>query len=175
VKAAARSERSGGHHASIHQSTRRSCALGVLLIAAWVSPVEGQIAPLETASWLTGCWIATSASGWTEEVWLEPAGGLMLATARSVREGRATGYEFVVLRDFGNGLLFTAHPSGQDPAEFRSTVVSDTVLRFENPQHDFPRAIEYLRAGPDSIRARVFGEVPSTRPSFTLLYGRRPC
>jgi uncharacterized protein (TIGR02246 family) len=157
-------------------SRRTTVRLGML--GAWVvlaAPLNGQDVELEIASWLAGCWAATSETGWTEEVWSSPGGGLMLATSRTVRGGRATGYEFVVLRAVDGELVYTAHPSGQATTDFRGTVISDVVLRFENPEHDFPKAIEYRRTTSDSIRVHVFGELASAQPAFSLSYGRRSC
>jgi hypothetical protein len=48
-------------------------------------------------------------------------------------------------------------------------------MRFENPQHDFPRAIEYERTSTDSLTAKVYGEIESREPAFVLRYARSPC
>ena len=99
----------------------------------------------------------------------------MVGMARTVRGGVATGYEFVVLQRKDGRLTYSAHPSGQDPADFQATDVSAQRLRFENPQHDFPQAIEYERTSPDSLTAKVYGEVGSGEPAFVLRYARRVC
>ena len=43
------------------------------------------------------------------------------------------------------------------------------------PAHDFPQKIEYHGVSPDSLVARVYGEVESNTPAFQLLYGRVRC
>lgn len=73
-------------------------------------------------------------------------------------------------------LTYTAIPSGQRETAFVSTTVSDTVLVFENPQHDFPQRIAYRRVGADSLSARVEGPGPdgATR-GFEVRMGRMEC
>ena len=58
---------------------------------------------------------------------------------------------------------------------FQATEVSTQRLRFENPQHDFLQAIEYERTSPDSVTAKVYGEIGSRDPAFVLRYARRAC
>lgn len=130
---------------------------------------------VDTAAWLAGCWVATSGQSRTDEIWMAPEGGMMVGMSRSVRGGVARGYELVVLHQKDGDLTFSAYPSGQSPADFRATEVSATLLRFENPQHDFPQAIEYLHASPDSLIAHVYGDVESPEPAFSLRYARNSC
>ncbi len=147
-------------------------ALFVLLGSPMVALAQDDVA---SAAWLSGCWVASSGNVRSEEVWMEPGGGLMVGMTRTVRGGVATGYEFVLLQRKDGRLTYSAHPSGQDSADFQATEVSTQRLRFENPQHDFPQAIEYERTSPDSLTAKVFGEIGSSAPAFVLRYARRPC
>ena len=128
-----------------------------------------------SVAWLSGCWVASAGDVLSEEVWMEPEGGLMVGMARTLRGGVATGYEFLLLQRKDGGLTYSAYPSRQDPTDFQATKVSTQRLRFENPQHDFPRAIEYERTSPDSLTAKVYGEIGSPEPAFVLRYARRAC
>lgn len=149
-----------------------------LSLLAWVllgggDGAQGQ--EIQSAAWLRGCWLATSGSTEVEEVWLAPKGGIMLGVSRTVRAGTATGHELLRLHPQGGKLVLSAHPSGQSPADFGLSHASPGRLRFENPSHDFPRAIEYERVAADSLLARVFSEVGSNEPSFVLGYARVAC
>ena len=135
------------------------------------SPIQDDV---DQAAWLSGCWLASAGDVRTEEVWMAPEGGLMVGMSRTVRDGVATGYEFVLIQHVDGHLTYSAYPSGQIPTDFPATEISNERLRFENPQHDFPRAIEYERA-PDSLIAKVYGEIASREPAFVLRYGRKPC
>ena len=106
---------------------------------------------------------------------MEPAGGLMMGMARTLRGGIATGHEFVLLRVVDDRVTYSAHPSGQNPTDFGATVITSSRMRFENPQHDFPRAIEYERTSPDSLIAKIYGEIESREPAFSLRYARSHC
>ncbi len=128
-----------------------------------------------STAWLSGCWVASADDVRSEEVWMEPAGGLMVGMARTLRGGVATGYESLLLQLKDGRLTYSAHPSGQTPTDFRATDVSTERVRFEAPEHDFPQAIEYERTSPDSLTAKVYGEIGSSEPAFVLRYARRGC
>ena len=147
-------------------------ALCMLLASPMVALAQDDVG---SAAWLSGCWVASAGDVRSEEVWMEPGGGLMVGIARTLRGGVATGYEFVLLQRKNGRLTYSAFPSGQDPADFQATDVSTQRLRFENPQHDFPQAIEYERTSPDSLAAKVFGDVGLSNPAFVLRYARRAC
>lgn len=152
--------------------------LAALLLAVTADHVVAQEAPtaeatdLQTLSWLSGCWEAQRPAGSVVEVWMAPDGGLMVGMSRSVRGERATGFEFLVLRQVDDGVVLSAHPWGQAPTDFPATDVTPELLRVENPQHDSPQRIEYVRMGADSVTARVFGSVDDDEPAFQLGYGR---
>ena len=130
---------------------------------------------VDSAVWLSGCWVASAGDIRSEEVWMEPEGGLMVGMARTVRDGVATGHEFLLLQRKDGRLTYSAYPSGQDPTDFQATEVSTQRLRFENPQHDFPQAIEYERTSLDSLTAKVYGEIGSGEPAFVLRFARMGC
>ncbi len=128
-----------------------------------------------SAAWLSGCWVASAGDVRSEEVWMEPEGGLMVGMARTLRGSVATGYEFLLLQRVDGRLTYSAYPSGQEPTDLGATEVSTQRLRFENPQHDFPQAIEYERTSVDSLTAKVYGEIGSGEPAFVLRYARNVC
>ncbi len=106
---------------------------------------------------------------------MEPEGGLMVGMSRTVRGDVATGYEFILLQRKDGRLTCSAYPSGQTPTDFQATEVSPERMRFENPEHDFPRAIQYELTSLDSLTARVYGEIGVVEPAFVLRYARREC
>ncbi len=106
---------------------------------------------------------------------MAPRGELMVGMARSIRGDQATGYEFLLLQVRDGKLVFTAHPSGQARSEFVSTFVSESAFSVENAEHDFPKRIEYERVSPDSLVARVYGEIGATEPAFSVHYVQTSC
>lgn len=116
-----------------------SVTCGVMLRAAPVG--------IDRVAWMQGCWRLTAGSRTVEEQWTAPRGGTMLGTSRTVVDGQLTEYEFVVLRERGEALVYQAHPSGQLAGEFPLASVDGMSVLFENPQHDFPQRIGYRRDG----------------------------
>lgn len=149
------------------------------LLAAWIvfgaAPLAGQASDVADVEWMAGCWRASAAGMVTDEVWMAPEGGLMVGMVRTVRGGRSAGYELLRLSVVDGVLVLSAHPSGQEPADFRASSTAPQRVRFENAAHDFPRVIEYDLVSPDSLVASVYGDVTSDTPAFRVLYGRNEC
>ena len=136
---------------------------------------ESQEVSIEAAGWLTGCWRMDVGRHRMEEQWMAPAGGAMLGMNRALRDDEFRSYELLILRPREGRLVYEAHPSGQEPAEFASTHVSDTLLVFENPSHDFPQKLVYRRTVEDSILVGVFGNIGDQASSFDVPLARVAC
>lgn len=156
-------------------------ALTVVVFLTARAPLPAQVATeapagasIEQAAWLAGCW-RMDGRHQMEEQWMAPAGGVMLGMNRSLRDGEFRGYELLILKPDGGRLVYEAHPSGQAAAEFASSHVSDTLLVFENPAHDFPQKLVYRRTVPDSVYVEVFGAVTDESPAFTVSLARIEC
>lgn len=133
---------------------------------------------VESAGWLAGCWEASSPDGQNaaEEQWMAPRGGLMVGMTRSIRGGRATGYELLTIHENADGILVLhAEPSDQAPTDFPARSVEEGRLEFGNAEHDFPQKIVYAQIDEDLIHAAVFGEADGAEPAFLLPYRRVAC
>lgn len=131
----------------------------VLCGVAPVVPLAAQ-APNPPA-WLAGCWKQRGGNRESLEMWMPPAGGLMLGASRTIVGGAVREYEQLVIKVENGKLVFTATPSGQQTASFTATSVTDTGFVVENPQHDFPQRIIYRRRGTDSLLAQIEGPAGS--------------
>jgi hypothetical protein len=154
----------------------RVAAVTLIIAGAIGTSGHAQGDPLGQAGWLAGCWEAGAGNRVTLEMWMPPAGGLMIGGSRTVAGGVARAFEHLRLRAVDGGLVYTAIPSGQQETAFTSVVVSDTLLVFENLEHDFPQRIIYRQAGADSVVARVEGpgRDGATR-GFDIRFGRARC
>jgi hypothetical protein len=112
---------------------------------------------VRTAGWLAGCWELRTGARVTTEMWMAPAGGLMLGASRTVVRDTAREHESLRLSMREGKLTYTAIPSRQAETHFAAIHVSDTALVFENLQHDFPQRIIYRKRGADSVVARIEG------------------
>jgi hypothetical protein len=137
--------------------------------------VSSQRGAIERVRWMTGCWEAVNAQRTVYEQWTTSQGRTMLGTGRTVRRDSLIEYEFVVLREQGEGLAYEAHPSGQAGATFQSTSITDSSVTFENLANDFPKRVGYNRRGTDSLVAWISGPRGGTTRRIDFPYRRVRC
>lgn len=122
-----------------------------LLVAAAAMLLMGQTAPETRAddlAWLAGRWLSEANGRWTEENWTVPRGGAMLGTSRSGRGETMREFEFLRVAPGADGVIaYHAQPGGRPPVAFRLVGREGTSATFENPAHDFPQRIRYVRSG----------------------------
>ena len=153
-------------------SKRPGLVVGSMLVSLGLA---SQTTLINSASWLSGCWEQRSGNRSTIEMWMPPAGDLMIGGSRTVVGGAVREFEHLRIGADGGKLVYTALPSGQQEASFLSVHISDTLLVFENLQHDFPQRISYRRRGTDSVVARVEGPRPNGVRGFDIRMGRASC
>ena len=134
-----------------------------LAIAALAAPPLSALDPpahhhqaLEELAWMAGHWVPCTSAVTSEELWLPPAGGLMVGVNRQVSPG-ATFFEFLRIEVSAAGLVYVASPAGQKETSFAVAQIGEHLAVFENPVHDFPRRITYRRGDEDTLTAVVEG------------------
>ena len=142
---------------------KRLCAVSLLAIAGWVwaqQPPAG-IHRVAQLGWLAGCWTGEVQAGVFEECWTVPRGDSIQVSARIVSNGKTVFREFISVDDVPDGVIMTIQhfrarlePEG-DRAGFRLVKLTDAGAIFENPQHDFPQRIAYLKQPDGSVIARI--------------------
>lgn len=150
---------------------------GLLLLGAAPS-LSAQAAAkfdLGAASWLGGCWEMRRGPSVTQEMWMAPSGGAMLGVSRNVVRDTVREWEHLMLGPTPSGLAYVAKPARQAETAFAATQISDSLLVFENPQHDFPQRILYRRRGADSVIARIEGPRGGQMRGIDLPYARIAC
>ena len=148
-------------------------ALLVLVFAGQDGAAQGT-AGIQRAAWLQGCWELVSPARSVEEAWMTARGGSMIGVSRTIRNGKTTAYEMIVLREEGERLAYEAHPSGQPPATFLSTRISETDLVFQNPEHDFPQEVGYHLDG-ETLLAWIRGMQNGSEQRIEFPYKRTRC
>lgn len=120
-------------------------------------PAGGAATAIAMLAWMSGHWTETRVDGTViDEVWLSPAGELMLGMNRLIPAGKIGAYEQMRIETRPNGVWFVAAPQAQPGGEFVLTGASSTRVSFFNLSHDFPQGIVYWRDG-DELLARVDG------------------
>ena len=132
-----------------------------LLIALLVPSAQDRPAPVRATiaslAWLAGDWAGTVGRSIIEERWTPAAGGAMLGVGRTVREDRLTAFEFLRIVERDGGLVYIAQPNGVPPTDFVLTAITADSVTFENPSHDFPKRVRYMRRADGSLEATVSG------------------
>jgi hypothetical protein len=134
----------------------RSLAAQSLLLVAPAMALA-QSSAVDRLAWMAGCWEQRAPGRVVTEMWMPPAGGAMMGASRTISNNTAGAFEQLRIVARGDTLVYIAQPSGQTLTEFKRTSVTDIAVRFENPSHDFPRAIVYAKSGSDSIVASIEG------------------
>jgi hypothetical protein len=112
-------------------------------------------ATISQVSWLAGDWVGRANSVTFEERWTPPAGGAMLGVSRTIKEDRMVTFEFLRIVERAGGLVYIAQPNGRPPTEFALTALAADSATFENPTHDFPKMIRYVKHADDTLEAQV--------------------
>jgi hypothetical protein len=152
--------------------TLRRCALLVALFACSPLPhsaaesarvlSEKPAATLAQLAFLTGTWRGTSSSGATaEEIFSSPEGGVMLSTGREFKNGRCIFFDLVAFTEQNGAVTLIPHPNGKRSPRTFPLVSLDAAakrVRFENPEHDFPKSFTYELVAPDHLRITLAGD-----------------
>lgn len=126
------------------------------------------------AAQLAGCWEQSLPNGRTVEMWMRNDSGMALGMSRTVRDGRVTEYEFLMLRQNPTGVDYVAQPSGQPTATFALKAFGDDATVFENLAHDFPQRIIYRWPDRDTMIARIEGQMGGQAKGVDFTYKRCP-
>jgi len=163
--------RSGGFYSPEEQLVHKE-KLGRPIIASIISVVfihAGCIAQtklqqsannltLNEVSWLAGRWKSKNENPSFEEHWMTPHDGCMVGMGRETSGKKMAFFEYLRIEQREDGLFYVAQPRGKSPTDFKLTTKTSSSLKFENPQHDFPKTIEYEKRPNNSLLVRVSGD-----------------
>jgi hypothetical protein len=131
---------------------KRLFAAGLALVLTGQASPPARVADL---GWMSGQWATTVNNVTTEEAWSAPRGGVMLGYSRATSGERLREFEFLRIQAGEDGVpAYLAQPGGQPAVPFRMTAHDATSATFDNPAHDFPQRIRYVRTG-DTMVATI--------------------
>jgi hypothetical protein len=147
--------------------------VSLLVVGSLLQPaVPARPAPasasLKQLAWLPGEWSGVKGRASIEERWTPAAGGAMLAVSRTIAGDRLVAFEFLRIVERDGGLVYIAQPNGRPPTEFVLTKIDAGSATFENPDHDFPKAIRYARRDDKSLEATISGANGDKAQSFVF-------
>ena len=124
-------------------------------------PATKAAASVADVAWLSGTWVSeptTAGGATTEERWTPTAGGATIGISRTTRGTSMSAYEFLCIVERDGSLVYSAMPNGRAPAtEFVLTQVTKDSATFENPSHDYPKAIKYTRRADGALETAISG------------------
>ena len=130
----------------------RIVSLALSLCVPLVDATAQSVPSLSAAQWLVGCWTRPEArGGQTVERWMAPEANGMFGSSRMIRGDTVRSYELLFLTAAKGKLSYVAHLAGQLPTAFHATTANDSLLVFEDPEHDFPKEVRYRKVNADSI------------------------
>lgn len=127
-------------------------------------------ASIESLSWMAGAWTGKMGKAGIEEHWIQPAGKTMMAVARTIVGDRTVAFEFLRIEQRPDAIVYIAQPGGRPPSEFRLTASTATSATFENPQHDMPKIIRYMKEGEDTLIAEIEGDEKGKRVTQRFVF-----
>jgi uncharacterized protein DUF6265 len=139
----------------------------------WPRPAKN--VPIERLAWLAGCFEMRSGTRVVEEVRMGVRGGSMLGMGRTTTPQGLAEYELTLIAERDGGLVYEAHPSGQQPAIFKASLVTGDSVIFAAPEHDYPQFVGYAKTGADSILAWIDGTDGGKRTRIAFPYRRVTC
>ena len=147
----------------------RGLALGLAALCA-AGPALAVDAP---PAWLAGCWQGEpdTAAANAFEAWSAPRAERMLGMGQRLR-GTGSIFEYMRMDRGERGLRFVPQPGGRPPVEFAAERVEPQRIVFANPQHDFPKYIDYRRTG-DRLEVRLSESSPDQDGKHALYAFRR--
>lgn len=133
------------------------------------TPKKVEYKLIATTSWLTGIWENANEYGAMREIWEVVNDSTIKGTVTATTYGPTVQTEETSITDTLESITLEERrgsifyiPAVRDqnkglPVKFRLTSSSDSELKFENPDHDFPQVIHYRKINEDSIFAIVSG------------------
>lgn len=140
----------------------------IALLFTLAAPLSAQ--SVDDLEWMAGHWRSESDGVVAEEIWMAPAGGMLVGMHRDT-SGTRTSFEFMRIAGFEKGIAFFAQPSGRPAIPFRLTSVEGKRAVFSNPEHDFPQTITYWRDG-ERLCASVAGTIGGKQESEQWCWSR---
>ncbi len=131
--------------------------LGLIILSSSTIQQKNEI---KKAEWLIGTWINKTSKGDIYENWIKVSDQEFAGKSYIIKENKPVVFETIQLTQEHGGIFYTPIVKNQNnglPVRFSLTTMSDSVMVFENPQHDFPQIIEYRNIESDSLVVEISG------------------
>lgn len=130
----------------------------MILCASATQPTHN----MDKAAWLIGTWENKTSRGSVFETWRKANDQELTGMSYILNQQDTVVFETIRITSENGKLWYVPTVKNQnegEPIKFEQTAVTDHMMRFENPAHDFPQTIKYERISPDSLVAEISGTV----------------
>jgi len=142
--------------------------LFTVMLPGTAAAQDTAVDPISRLGWLEGRWERLNAlPGQTAyEEWSIQPGGLT-GKGYALQESDTVFVEYLSILRIAEKLYYVAEVShNAEPTRFEIIRITDSGFVSENPRHDFPKKIEYLRIGPERLQAIISGNGRSSTFTF---------
>ena len=132
-------------------------ALIIMTVSGWTVQQHSKI---KKAEWLVGTWVNRTQRGDIYETWSKKTSLELSGKSYLLKANDTIVLETVQLIEEANSMLYIPVVKNQNeglPVRFTDRTVSDSVMIFQNLEHDFPQVISYTRINADSLVAEISG------------------
>jgi len=129
----------------------------LLVVCACTAKRNNGISRIE---WLVGTWEQTTLKGSIYETWKKTNENELTGKSYKLKGMDTIVFETIrLVQDDGRLSYIPAvkDQNGGSPIFFKESTISETLLVFENKDHDFPQVISYTKIGKDSLMAEISG------------------
>jgi len=145
--------------------------LALLLTPLFNSAANAQEFQLNEIEWLLGIWHFDEETSPMYEMWKRTSEKTFEGVAYNLEQKGMDEKEVEALRilKIGEYVYYLAKlPQNEFPTIFRATKIDKKKVVFENPFHDFPRKITYLKSDSERMKAILEGFDSKTGQEKTL-------
>ncbi|MDE2436981.1 MAG: hypothetical protein KGM49_12040 [Sphingomonadales bacterium] len=121
-------------------------ALAVALATPHAMPAKAAEEALP--GFLAGTWMMEDGAHWSDELWSDAKGGVMLGVSRSGFGSQLQSWEMARIERKADGSIsYFVQPQGKAATEFRQVLRSAESVEFANAANPYPQRIRYWRQG----------------------------
>ena len=124
---------------------------------------------------MEGVWVMDLGETQIYEEWNKVDDKLLQGISYQITGEDSTVSEHIQLIIKGADIYYVPTVANQNeglPVSFKLTYQSDTLIVFENPEHDFPTKISYKFTGQNQLDASISGEIRGEIRTLDFKYSR---
>ena len=131
-----------------------------------------EIPAIEKLSWVIGRWENVNGDKGVGERWVKLNATTLGGVGYSFERQDTTFTETLRIEQINSDIFYVADvPHNPGPVRFKLVQFDEHSAVFENPKHDFPNRIIYIRQGKDSLHVRIegMGETEGRKADFRFV------